>query len=155
MTTATPDRWLAGGVLFAALLACGGRQLRSWEPYSGSMNTTRIAERAIVIGRGDLASVRAAGGLPLATMVMSGNPDYREADEAAAKVAAEGGGTHVILGSVGEGSESVAWTIVDNPKRMARYVVIRVPYSGWSSLSEQLTPIAHQDDAPKKKKIYE
>lgn len=140
------EKTIAAGVLFAALLACGGgARMRTWEPYSASVSANRIAHRAVVIGRGDLGEVRKAGGMPLATLIMTGNPDYQGTDDAAAQVAAEGGGTHIILGTVVEGGEdSAAWSVQENAKRMARYVVIRVPLSGWDDLYGRVRPLPYQ-----------
>jgi hypothetical protein len=136
--------------LFAALLACGHPQSVAWEPYSKRAPTNQIAVKAIQVGEGDLGALKKAGALPIGTLTMRGR-DLNAVIDATATEAAEFGGTHYMMGRWSEQTSTVAyhgsgtadsWTVVPltSTTSTARFVVLRVPVSGWQHLPDILTP---------------
>jgi len=146
---------LSAGVLFLALLACGHRPgTIAWKPYSMRMNGSHIADRAVLIGEGDLGVVRSAGGLPAGTMTMRDSEGWsmETIHEYAAQDAAEYGGTHYMAGEWSESTSTAysahkigdSWAVIPHTSvtRTLEFVVIRVPRSGWDRLPAALTPRA-------------
>jgi hypothetical protein len=143
-------------VIGVTLLACEGPRVSGWEPYSRRMNDKQIAKTAMLIGEGDVGTVRSAGGLPAGTMTMRSD-EYSAGTitEAAATEAAEFGGTHYMLGTFSEststdysaGKIGETWVVVpqETTTRTLRFVVIRVPKSGWGNLPNVLTPAAYDE----------
>lgn len=149
------DAVLAAGLLFGALLACGGSRFVAYEPHSTRMSGKQIAEKAILIGPGDVGAVRDAGGLPAGTLTMRGNASLDSVSEDAAAVAAEVGGTHIMVGTWADETDTTAyvankgygssWTVVPitRTEKVVKFTVIRVPFSGWSNLPRSLAPTPH------------
>lgn len=156
------EKTVAAGVLFVALLACGAKpRAIDFVAHSTRMSGKQIADKAILIGEGDIGPVRSAGGLPLGLMTMSTGDGGDEVDEYAAKEAAALGGTHMMPGEwssettttgyVVTGTNTPVWTVIPitHTKRQVKYAVIRVPITGWHRLPAELTPIAYEGK-PKK-----
>lgn len=146
------DAYIACGVLFGALLACGDKpRAASWRPSSSEAKP--IAKRAVLVEEGDLETLRDAGGHTSGTMT------YRDAEftigaitDYAADEAAEFGGTHYMLGTLNESSEVTGYvgtksfgdTVIVSPRtkrtKVVTFLVIRVPRAGWDNLPPALTP---------------
>jgi hypothetical protein len=141
-------------VLLTVMAAChgGGPYSIAWTPYSVRMSRGHIAQRAILIGEGDIGVVRKAGGLPAGTITMRGAGYSVDAITWSAAIeAAEYGGTHYMMGKWSESTSTSytghkigdTWFIVphDRTTNTIDYVVIRVPTSGWGDLPADLTPV--------------
>jgi hypothetical protein len=128
-----------------------------------------VAIRAIACSEDEARSVAAAGGIPIGTVdakALAVNATENDLTDKAAKVAADRGGTHVVLTARG-----IEWFTVLHPettdtvcqhtqngrecettytpasestveKPTAAYVVFRVPPEKWAALPELLRPVA-------------
>ena len=122
------------------LASCGVPEFQAWEPRSTQSNSSQIAKRAIMIGQDDLPPIRKAGGLPFGTLTYTGD-DLKEVANEAAEKAAQLGGTHFMVGQWSSSESVNVWTVTGSEtKHEFRFIVIRVPLSGWPNLPDALTP---------------
>jgi hypothetical protein len=151
-----------------AVLALGCVASAQFHSRTGA-SYPRVARRAVLVSEADARAIVAAGGIVIGTISGKGmtvNSSQQDVADKAGSVAAESGGTHIVLTSAGvEQFENVTPATVNQTctdtndastctttytpetsstyeKPTADYVVLRVAPQDWPRLPNELRPAA-------------
>jgi hypothetical protein len=152
--------------LLLVLAVCSGCISADFHSKNGRTYPT-VTERAVIVDDDELAAVMAAGAEDIGTISGAGMAINSQDDvtEKATRVAAEHGGTHVVVtasdraettwehpatvtkqcSNDGEGNRSCEKTFQPayestSSRPVAAYRVLRVPAQNWGALPDQLRP---------------